>query len=119
MHAIRTSSTLARLILAWFMLTLCVAGASQLVHPTAMELVCSAEGSVKLVAVDEDGEASRLGPHTLDCSLCLAPTLPLPRASVVIELPQPLAHALTPLVAAHIAALVGAPLPPRGPPQYT
>jgi hypothetical protein len=31
--------------------------------------------------------------------------------------PQPLARALQSLVAAHIAALVGAPLPPRGPPS--
>jgi len=40
---------------------------------------------------------------------------PVPR-SVTAPMPQPLAHALLPAVAAHIAALVGAPLPPRGPP---
>ncbi len=115
MHALRTSSTLARLILAWFVLMLGVAGASPLVHPKTMQVVCSAGGSVKVVFT-EDGQPVQAGQHTLDCSLCLPAGVPAPSASVTLEMPQPLAHALKPLVSAHIAALVGAPLPPRGPP---
>jgi len=117
MHALRTSSLLARLVLAWFVLTLGVAVASPVVHPMAMEIVCTAGGSMKVVVTSDDGPSAEMGQHTLDCSLCLAATLPLPASRVSLEMPQPLAHALKPLVAAHIAALVGAPLPPRGPPS--
>lgn len=116
MHALRTSPMLARLVLAWFVLVLGVAGASPLVHPKTMTVVCSAGGGEKIVYVDGDGEPAQTDQHTLDCSLCLPAAVPAPAASVAPGMPQPLAHALKPLIAAHIAALVGAPLPPRGPP---
>lgn len=118
MNALRTSSMLIRLVLAWFVLTLGVAVASPMVHPQAMEVVCSAGGSMKVVAID-DGNAVQARLYTLDCPMCLAATLPAPPANVRAELPQPLAYALRPIVAAHIAALVGAPLPPRGPPSFS
>ena len=41
MHALRNSVSLARLVMAWFALTLGLAIASPLVHPQAMELVCT------------------------------------------------------------------------------
>mgnify|MGYP007055625982 FL=1 len=44
MHALRNSVSLARLVMAWFALTLGLAIASPLVHPQAMELVCTAGG---------------------------------------------------------------------------
>lgn len=119
MNALRPSSMLIRLVLAWFALTLGVAVASPLVHPITMEMVCSAGGSMKVVAIDDDGKAVQAGHHTLDCPMCLAATLPAPPVNVRMELPQPLAYALRPIVAAHIAALVGAPLPPRGPPSFS
>lgn len=118
MHALRTSTLLSRLVLAWFVLMLGVAGASPLVHPQSMELVCSAGGAVKVMLIDQDGQAAEAGQHTLDCSLCLAPTLPLPPSHVSLPMPQPLALATTPIVAARLAAMVGAPLPPRGPPFF-
>lgn len=114
MNALRTSPILARLVLTWFVLVLGVAGASPLVHPRAMEVVCSA-GGVKIVFTD-DGQPAQAGQHTLDCSLCLPAAVPAATASHAPDVPQPLAHALKPSAAAHIAALVGAPLPPRGPP---
>lgn len=116
MHALRTSSILTRLVLAVFVLILAVAGASPIVHPKTMEIVCTAGGAMKIVVSGDDGQSADMGQHTLDCSLCLAATLPLPQTRTRLEVPQPLAHALTPVFAAHIAALVGAPLPPRGPP---
>lgn len=118
MHLLRRSTLLARLVLAWFVLAVGVAGASPIVQPRAMELVCTASGGVKLVALGSDGEQQVAAEHrSLDCPMCLAATLPpaphrAPGAPV-----QPLAHAVQPLAAAHIAALVGAPLPPRGPPS--
>ncbi|RYH70139.1 MAG: hypothetical protein EON54_01665 [Alcaligenaceae bacterium] len=116
MHALRTSSLLARLILAWFILTLGAAIASPIVHPQAIQLVCTAGSTVKLVAVGEDGNAVEMGHHTLDCAMCLGAGAPPPQESIHAAYGQPLAHALKPIVAANIAALVGAPLPARGPP---
>jgi hypothetical protein len=119
MNALRTSSMLIRLVLAWFVLTLGVAVASPMVHPQAMEVVCSAGGSMKVVAIDDDGSTVQAGHHALDCPMCLAATLPPTPVNVRADMPQPLAYALRPIVVAQIAALVGAPLPPRGPPSFS
>ena len=118
MHLLRTSSMLARLVLAWFVVTLGVAVASPMVHPQAMQLVCSDGGSVKLVVMGDD-EAGQGVHHTLDCPQCLAVSLPAPPATLRVLAPQPMAHALHPFVTAHIAALLGAPLPPRAPPAIS
>ncbi|QNP49457.1 DUF2946 family protein [Diaphorobacter aerolatus] len=117
MNALRTSSMLIRLVLAWFVLTLGVAIASPVMHPESMEMVCSSDGSMKVVLIDDDG-AAHMGHHTLDCPMCLAATLPPSPVNLRAEMSQPLAYALRPIVAAHIAALVGAPLPPRGPLRF-
>ncbi len=116
MHALRSSSILARLVLAWVVLTLGAAVASPIVHPQAMEVVCSTTGPMKLVAVGEDDATTGAGHHTLDCSLCLNVTADIPRQPQHAARQEPLAHALQPAVVARMAALVGAPLPPRGPP---
>jgi len=116
MHALRNSVSLARLVMAWFALTLGLAIASPLVHPQAMELVCTAGGRVKLVVVNgEEGQAVS-AQHSLDCPLCLAVTPPPAHVSPSWAQLQPLGRALQPIVSARIASLVGAPLPPRGPP---
>lgn len=119
MHALRTSTTLARLVLACFWLTLGVAMASPLIAPRAMEMVCSDGGTMKLVVVDHEQDASATGQHLLDCALCLPAFLPTQIPPTQVRQPQPLAFALTPIEQARIAALVGAPLPPRGPPALT
>ena len=117
MHALRTSSFLARLVLAWFALTVLAAGASPLVHPQAMELVCSVDGGIKLV-VSEDGKAPpHHGAHGMDCALCLPVYMPPVAAPATVPAPTPLSHALQPIRAAHVAGWAGAPLPPRGPPS--
>lgn len=116
MQALRSSLSLTRLVLAWFMLTLGIAVASPIVHPRAMEVVCTAGGSMQVVMLDEDGQAVPGPHHSLDCPLCLAITTPPVYEYQHVAQPQPLGLALQPIVAARIAALVGAPLPPRGPP---
>lgn len=118
MHTLRTSSLLARLILAWFMLTIGAAIASPIVHPQALQLVCTTGNAMKLVVGNDGADATPPGHHTLDCPLCLHFSAPAPQAQTVVEPQQPLAHALLPAVRATIAALVGAPLPPRGPPAF-
>jgi hypothetical protein len=110
---------LARLVLAWFVLSIGVAIASPVVQPQSLELVCSAAGSIKLVVHADDG-VHDAGTAHLDCALCLpggappaletAPTLPAP---------LPLGHALQPVESARIAAGTAAPPPARGPPVFS
>lgn len=117
MHILRTSTLIARLVLAWFVLALGVAAASPAVQPKPMELVCTASGGILMIVIGDDAQTAPPGQHTLDCSLCLNALGPTTWAIATLPSQQPLAHALTPIAAAHIAARVGAPLPPRGPPQ--
>jgi hypothetical protein len=105
----------ARWVLACMVLALGVSVASPLVNPQSMELVCSAAGSVKLIQKTDDGGQPLTG-HALDCPLC-TPMAPPPHMVVLaVAQPQPLAHASHWVAMAHIAARLGPPLPPRGPP---
>jgi len=118
MHPIRQLRWLARLVLAWFVLSIGVAVASPLVHPQAMELICSGSGAIKVVVKTDDG-AQELAGHSLDCPLCLLVGAPPPASQARLPVAHPLAHALRPIPAAHIAARTAAPLPPRGPPAFS
>ncbi|WP_399683120.1 DUF2946 family protein [Xenophilus sp.] len=107
---------LGRAVLLCFALSLGAAVASPLVHPQAMELVCSASGAVKLVVKTDDG-AQEMGATHLDCPMCLLAGAPPPApAALALPHPQPLGHALQPIEAARLAAATAAPLPARGPP---
>lgn len=109
---------LIRLVLAWFALTLGVAMASPIVAPKTMEMMCADGGAIRLIVVDENGDVVEAGQHTLGCAMCLPACLPPVLLPQQLSQPQPLAYALTPIEEARIAALVGAPLPPRGPPAH-
>lgn len=110
---------LARAVLVWFAMTLAVAMASPVVHLPSMQAVCTTDGGVRYISLHdtEDADPSAGKTHALECALCLALKEP---PSVAVDVPRlaphPLAHALTPTVSARIEALIGAPLPPRGPP---
>ena len=93
-----------------------------LIRPAAraalLALACAATGAPAQPAegAPQPAQAAqeyRIAPGALDDALARFAT----QAGISLDMPQPLAHALKPLVAAHIAALVGAPLPPRGPPS--
>lgn len=116
MTALRHTRNLARLVLAWFVLSLGVAIASPVIHPQAMELVCSAAGAIKVVVQTDDG-ARELGASHLDCPMCVLTGAP-PPAAQAIDLPGilPLGRAVQPIPAARLAAATATPLPARGPP---
>lgn len=118
MQLLRAWRLLTRLVLVGFVLSLGVAAASPLIKPQSLQLVCSTgTSSAKLVVLDDDqGSAGTLSHHALDCPACLALTLPSTPQSPKLSSapPQPLAQHR--FEAAHLAALAGAPLPPRGPP---
>ncbi|MEG0921564.1 MAG: hypothetical protein RSD57_01820 [Comamonas sp.] len=118
MHRFRSTLWLTRLILAWFAISVGAAIAAPLVHPQAMDIVCTASGGIKLVAVgaSADDRAAPPHQHQLECPLCMPVYTPPSASHFDFCPPRPLAHALLPYVAAHLAALAGAPLPARGPP---
>lgn len=119
MQTLRRARFLARLVLAGFALALGVAIASPIVQPKTMELVCAADGVMKLVAQGGEEGATANHAHTLDCPLCVQVLTPPSLLVLAIEHDAPLAQALHPLVSAHIAGRTAAPLPPRGPPVFS
>ena len=116
MQTLRHVHLLTRLVLVWFVCALGVAVASPMVHPQAMELVCSSGGAVKLLVKTDNG-VQEMGAHSLDCPLCLVGGAPPPQATTTAAAPvQPLAYVLRSIPAARLAARTAAPLPARGPP---
>jgi hypothetical protein len=114
---LRNARRLARLVLAWFALSLGAAIASPLVKPADIELVCSGTGTLKLLVKGDAGSGSHRGAATLDCPLCAGPGAPPPIAHLDIPPAPPVAGPLPGAIpATRIAALAAAPLPARGPP---
>jgi hypothetical protein len=106
---------LGRGVLLWFVLSLGAAAASPLIHPQAVELVCSSVGAVKAVVQTDDG-VQELGASHLDCPLCLLTGAPPPSwVAQASSFPLPLDRALR-SAPSRIAAASAAPLPARGPP---
>ncbi|QBK03662.1 DUF2946 domain-containing protein [Hylemonella gracilis] len=116
MQTLRRARFLARLVLAGFALALGVAIASPIVQPKAMELVCAADGVVKLIARGGDDGAIANHAHTLDCPLCVQVLTPPSLSLPVAAHDAPPSYAPRPWMTAHIAGRTAAPLPPRGPP---
>jgi len=117
MRALRHLTFLHRCVLVWFVLSIGVAIAAPVVNPQSLELVCSAVGTVKVIAHTEDGaqEITTLGAH---CPLCLIAGAPPPhQGSSKVAEPAPLGRAVEPIPAARLAAATAAPLPARGPPH--
>lgn len=118
MEHLRHALHLTRLVLVWFALSVGVAIASPMVNPQAMDLVCTSTGSMKLV-VQGDDDSTTAASHTLDCPLCASLMAPPPALNTQLSYVSPLAHALRPWVAAHIASVTAPPLPSRGPPALS
>ena len=116
MRTLAAPPLFSRLIVAWFALALGILSAWPLSFPKTFEVVCTAASGVKVIVTTPDGQADPAH-HSVDCPMCLGMALPLPEVPTLLTHHQPLSHALKPAVAAHIAALIGAPLPARGPPS--
>src|SRR5438105_4247354 len=115
MQALRNTAFLARLVLAWFALTLGAAIASPLVNPQSMELVCSGAGAVKLVVKADGGSVPASG-HTLDCPLCISLSAPPAAVPAVAALSLPRGDVAPAIPVSRVALRSAAPLPARGPP---
>jgi hypothetical protein len=116
MSPLRRARRLISFVLMWFALSLGVAIASPVVHPQAMELLCSSAGAVKVVVQIDDGLQEMGGGH-MDCPLCFLTGAPPSTPVVTLPSVQPLAHAVQPVPAARLAWATAAPLPARGPPS--
>lgn len=116
LQSLRQAAWLARLVLAGVLLSLGVALASPIAKPRAVEMICSGAGVVKFIVQTDDG-AQEMGSTPMDCPMCQSFVAPPPAVVGWAEPPDALAHALTPVAAAHIAWVSRAPLPSRGPPS--
>ncbi|WP_028606109.1 hypothetical protein [Ottowia thiooxydans] len=113
---LRSVGHLGRWVLLWFMLSLGVAMASPIVNPSALDMVCSSAGMVKVVVQTDDG-VRELGAVQLDCPMCMPTGTPPPITGCAAPpLPQALRHVLEFIASARIATDTAAPPLARGPP---
>ncbi|THT98710.1 DUF2946 domain-containing protein [Lampropedia puyangensis] len=105
---------LTKLVIVWFALSILAATASPIVNPKRIDFLCAEGGAMKVVVVDDQGKIVPIGNHTLDCPNCLltAPPLQLEAGQTA----SAFSFSLSRYRAAHIPALSGSALPPRGPP---
>lgn len=114
MQPLRSARFLARLVLAWFVLSIGVAIASPLVQPRGLDFICVGAG-VKLLQTGEDGEA--VPAAGLDCPLCGTASAPPPAAGGVALLAA--VHERAPAAARGTPIAQDLPAPPaRGPPAH-
>ncbi|MCK9517092.1 MAG: hypothetical protein M0Q87_13790 [Ottowia sp.] len=122
MNSALRSRTWASMVLGWFMLGLGMATAAPLLQAVPMQIVCSADGQLRLLVADGDAWDEPAQAHALHCPLCLLGAGAAPvRASAgtglvmaaVATVPH---HHKTTLVPGHRS---GAPLPARGPPAHS
>jgi hypothetical protein len=113
MHRLRDVRFLTRLVLAWFALSLGVAMASPWVKPQALQLVCSAAGTAKLVPADGADDVAGAS-HLLDCPLCIMAAAPPPAARSAAAVPA--GHAAPQARRSSWPGAVAALPPARGPP---
>ena len=116
MESLRRARFIARLVLAWFAVFIGVAIASPIVKPQALELVCSATGTVKMLVKGDDGSTPAKS-HTLDCPMCAPMGAPPPAGPSPVPAAQPLSRVVQSIPAARVAGLTAAPPPGRGPPS--
>jgi hypothetical protein len=113
--SVRGARLLARAVLAWFVLSIGAAVASPVVHPRALELVCTGGGAIKLVALGEDGAAPAPIGHA-DCPLCNTHGAPPPALRMDLRLQPPAAGASFVASLGHGTSLDALPPPARAPP---
>ena len=118
MQTLRSSKTIACLVLAWFALFLGAAIASPSIQPVSVQMICAAGGGMKMVDTSAEGGVTKPGAN-MDCPLCASASAPPSTSSAHFDPRSPLAYALQPLRAAHIASTTAPPLPSRGPPRIS
>ena len=117
MQTLRKAHHIARLVLAWFVLSLGVAVASPIVKPHGMELICSGYGATKLVQTGDDGKSTSAQLLGMDCPLCAGVSAPPPFVALHFSAIVPTgAPTLAPIQSVY-SFHQSAPPPARGPPR--
>lgn len=116
MQFLRRCHPFARMLLAWWALTLGVAAASPLVVLPSVERLCSGAGTMHYLWAG-DPVPQQAG-HALDCPLCVPVAAPGP-ATVAAAQVEPI-HACQRCIRARVphTARTAAPLQARGPPDH-
>jgi hypothetical protein len=115
MDSLRTAHRLAKLVLAWFVLSIGVAMASPIVLPQRMELLCAGSGITKLLVKTADGTEAAPS-HGVHCALCVQASAPPPARPAAAVPPHPLSYAAQAATVSRTAVRTAAPPPGRGPP---
>ena len=116
MDRLRHARFLARLVLAWFALSLGVAMAAPFVQPQSSQLVCAAGGTMKVIVLTDQGPQEQVSP-AMDCPLCASPAAPLSQPPAGTVRADALSDAPRLWAAARSASVLAAPPPARGPPH--
>ena len=118
MFKLRRAQSLARLVLAWFVLSMGMAIAAPVVNPQSTQLVCTGSGVMKVLVTTADG-VQEVASQSMDCPLCASMSAPLPIARLVAQPLLPLSYAVQAIPAAVIAKRTAVPPPARGPPNFS
>jgi hypothetical protein len=117
-HRLRRTNKFVIAVLFLYGLTLSIATAAPMFEGKGMSMVCTNTG---IKFVNESGKIvdGKATTHTLECSFCvptgIAPELPMQDAYLSVHA---LSYATQSIPAARLAAIVSAPLPARGPPNF-
>lgn len=117
MFKLRRAQSLARLVLAWFVLSIGMAIAAPVVNPQSTQLICTGSGVMKVLITSADG-VQEVASQSMDCPLCASMGAPPPVARLAAEPLLPLSYAVQTIPAAVIAKLTAVPPPARGPPNF-
>src|SRR6218665_3761054 len=114
MQTLRRVRWLVRLVLAGFVMSIGVVVASPMLHPQALELICSGAGVIELRSHTDGGAVPQSG-HQPDCPLCVpvgarAPGRPAPAPPLGTGPARPRCHAYR---CAHCRATAAARAPGR------
>src|SRR6218665_1737100 len=89
MQTLRHVRWLVRLVLAGVVMSIGVAGASPMLHPQALGLICSGAGVIELRSHTDGGAVPQSG-HQPDCPLCVQVGAPAPGRLADQPPPHPL-----------------------------
>jgi hypothetical protein len=113
METLRRAHRLARLVLAWFALSVGLAVAGPVLKPQAIEVICSGAGGTKVMTSDDGGDA-HAHDHMKDCRACVLTALP--SVPVAFATPEPAADTPARVLPVSIAADAAIPYSARAPP---
>lgn len=117
MFNLRRAQSLARLVLAWFVLSMGMAMAAPVVNPQSTQLICTGSGVMKVLVTTADG-VQEVASQSMDCPLCASMSAPPPIARLAAQPLLPLSYAVQAIPAAVIAKRTALPPPGRGPPNF-